>query len=56
MVPKEQRRMGFHTDDNDSDAGSVRRYRLSLSAPEEKKAEKPKRPSFWRRWTSMGKF
>lgn len=53
MVPKEQRRVGFHTDDNDSDAGSVRRYRLSLSAPEEKRPSKPnKRPSFWRRWTS----
>ena len=63
IISPGSRRTKFHSDDADSDAGSVRRYRLVL--PEEKavsEAEdegrgregKKQRPSMFRRWTSLG--
>ncbi|KAH8598785.1 hypothetical protein B0O99DRAFT_505263 [Bisporella sp. PMI_857] len=50
ILPPSSRRTKFH-DDADSDAGSVRRYRLDL--PEEKDA--PTRPSLLKRWTGFGR-
>lgn len=55
ILPASSRRTKFH-DDEESDAGSVRRYRLTL--PEEKEValegerEGLARPSGLRRWTS----
>lgn len=57
ILPPSSRRTRFHCDDEASDAGSVRRYRLAL--PEEKEIGSssqcergPSRPSGLRRWTS----
>jgi hypothetical protein len=58
MLPAASRRTRFHCDDADSDAGSVRRYRLAL--PEEKahsdaddaKGRKQK-PGFLGKWASL---
>lgn len=50
ILPLEKRRPRFHEDDG-SDAGSVRRYRLEL--PEEKGNVKP--PGFLKRWASFGR-
>ena len=50
ILPLEKRRPRFHEDDG-SDAGSVRRYRLDL--PEEKVNVKP--PGLLKRWTSFGR-
>ncbi|KAG0649628.1 hypothetical protein D0Z07_3668 [Hyphodiscus hymeniophilus] len=55
ILPPSSRRTRFHCDDEGSDAGSVRRYRLAL--PEEKDmcqrvCERASRPSGLRRWTS----
>ena len=50
ILPPKVRRPRFHEEDAESDAGSVRRYRLSL--PEEKVA---KRPGLLKRWTSFGR-
>jgi len=57
ILPPSSRRTRFHCDDEASDAGSVRRYRLAL--PEEKEIgsssqceTKPNRPSGLRRWAS----
>jgi hypothetical protein len=57
-----EKRGGFYGGEDD-DCGSVRRYRLSLSAPPEKEGlermelgeEKKAKKGFWRRWTSLGK-
>jgi hypothetical protein len=64
ILSEAARRTRFH-DDDDSDAGSVRRYRLVL--PEEKtpsdaggdaegkgRASEKQRPGVFRRWTSLG--
>lgn len=63
ILPAGSRRTKFHCEDGDSDAGSVRRYRLAL--PEEKEAcsnaklvqtMKAKKPGgVLRRWTTFGK-
>lgn len=53
ILPPSSRRTKFHCDDEASDAGSVRRYRLAL--PEEKDGDEKQeraRPSALRRWTS----
>jgi hypothetical protein len=50
MLPPSSRRTRFHCDDSDSDAGSVRRYRLAL--PDERPQV---RPGILKRWTSFGK-
>ena len=57
ILPPTSRRTRFHCDDEASDAGSVRRYRIAL--PEEKETGRssecergPSRPSGLRRWTS----
>jgi len=50
VLPLERRRPRFHEDDG-SDVGSVRRYRLDL--PEEK--GNAKRPGFIKRWTGFGR-
>lgn len=51
ILPPSSRRTRFHSDDANSDAGSVRRYRLTL--PEEKSPNQ--RPGVLRRWTTFGK-
>jgi len=64
ILPASHRRTKFHDDGADSDAGSVRRYRLSF--PEEKLGDhegmeqmkngsENKRPGLLRRWTSFGR-
>jgi hypothetical protein len=71
ILPSEFRRTKFHDGDHDSDAGSVRRYRINFPDPEEKVinvegsqwqngnstcAERGgPRPSVWRRMMSFGK-
>jgi hypothetical protein len=54
ILPPSSRRLRFHCDEEASDAGSVRRYRLVL--PEEKdlgpERQEERRPSGLRRWTS----
>lgn len=71
ILPPEFRRTKFHDGDQDSDAGSVRRYRLSFPDPEEKAiaversqwrdgsgdpaAPRQSRPGAWRRMMSFGK-
>lgn len=50
ILPPSSRRTRFHSD-TESDAGSVRRYRLSL--PEEKTGAG--RPGMLKRWTSFGR-
>lgn len=53
MLPKDMRRTRFCEGDEDSDAGSVRRYRLDLPGEEEgKNTEKEgKRSGVFRRWS-----
>jgi len=64
ILPASHRRTKFHDDGADSDAGSVRRYRLSF--PEEKSGDhggmeqmknssENKRPGLLRRWTPFGR-
>ena len=58
ILPPSSRRTRFHCDDEESDSGSVRRYRLAL--PEEKDVsdricERSSRPGGVRRWTSAWK-
>lgn len=60
VLPPSSRRTRFHEADADSDAGSVRRYRLAL--PEEKSnggegacPERKSRPGLWRRMTTFGR-
>jgi hypothetical protein len=71
ILPSEFRRTKFHSGNQDSDAGSVRRYRLNLPDPEEKgttvegsqwqnggsasERRKEPRPGLWRRLTGSGK-
>jgi len=51
ILPPSSRRTRFHSEDADSDAGSVRRYRLAL--PEEKSPGR--RPGMLKRFTSFGR-
>jgi hypothetical protein len=60
ILPPKARRTRFHEDDADSDAGSVRRYRIPL--PEEKgvkdvvgEYEGRGRPSILKRWATFGR-
>jgi hypothetical protein len=71
ILPSELRRIKFHNGDQDSDAGSVRRYRLNFPDPEEKgvtvegsqwrngssasAGRREPRPGVWRRMMSFGK-
>jgi len=71
ILPPEFRRTKFHNGDRDSDAGSVRRYRLNIPDPEEKGAiaeesqwqngssasagRREPRSGVWRRMMSFGK-
>lgn len=70
ILPSEYRRTKFHSEDQDSDAGSVRRYRLTFTDPEEKgttaegsqwrngssaSAARETRPGLWRRMMGFGK-
>jgi hypothetical protein len=71
ILPSEFRRTKFHDGDKDSDAGSVRRYRLNFPDPEEKgvavegsqwqnggsasTGRRESRPGVWRRMMSFGK-
>lgn len=63
ILTEAARRTRFHDDDDASDAGSVRRYRLVLPEEKETASEvgdvacgrgKQQRPSAFRRWTSLG--
>jgi hypothetical protein len=53
ILPPDSRRMRFHCESGDDDAGSVRRYRLSL-AEEPGLEEKGRQRGLLRRWTSLG--
>jgi hypothetical protein len=71
ILPSDFRRTKFHNGDQDSDAGSVRRYRLNFPDPEEKGVviegsqwqngsgasvgRRETRPGVWRRMMSFGR-